>query len=155
MAYFLVTHEGVVHANTELYIRAVAGGERKFIKMLAEKHVVGKQVFDSVLYPVTEAQLQKCLEWVPKIQDVDEDLEKLQEVEGNYDGRTITISKALAQGLIEHRGFEFLRIRDLNQSEKYRLMPKLATTRVCGSAYVALGAVRKGVENPVVVVVSK
>jgi hypothetical protein len=155
MAYFLVKHEGEIYANTDLYYRAVAGGERSFMKMLAERLVSGKTILDQILYPVTKEQRKLCESYNPKFQDVDKDLDALREADEGFDGRVITVPKALAPKLVEHKGFTFLKIRDLNQPEKYRLLPKLATTRVCACSYVALRAVSEGVESPIVVTVSK
>jgi hypothetical protein len=154
MAFYLVVYEGTFYANTELYTRAVAGGERSFMKMLAEGAVAGKPIFDRMMYPVTDEQLTKCQAFEPQYQDIDEELAALREAGEGHEGRTITISKALAQKVVQHKGFEFMKIRDLNQPEKYRLIPKLATVRLCSCTYVALRAVSEGVENPIVVIVS-
>jgi hypothetical protein len=155
MAYFMVKHEGAFYVNAELFYKAVAGGERSFMKMLAGNEVEGKKIFDQILYPVTEAQRKSCALYALKLQDADKELAILRKAESLSEGRVITVHKSMASKLIEHRGFRFIKIRDLNRPEKYRLLPKLAVVRVCSCSYVALDAASEGVEDPIVVVISE
>jgi hypothetical protein len=155
MALYLVKHDGETHANTELYYTAVAGGERSFMKMLAEGKAVGVKLFDQILYRVNEGQRRLCAAYEPKEQDLDEALGRIKKAEaGDIDERRlITVPKALATNLIQCQGFWFMKIRDLDKPNKYQLLPKLATARVCNCSYVALDAVNTAAETPIVVTV--
>jgi hypothetical protein len=152
MAYYLVKHGGETYANAELYM-AVAGGERKFIRMLFAKEAVGKELFDQVLYRVNEEQRRLCEAYEPKEQDLDAALEGIKKAESADGHRVITVAKALAPKLIKRGGFWFMKIRDLSQPDKYRLLPKLATARVGSCSYVALDAVNVAAEKPIVVTI--
>jgi hypothetical protein len=153
MAYFLVKHGGEVYANTELYYVAVAGGERKFMKMLFEGKATGKELFDQVLYRVNEEQRRLCAAYAPKEQDLDADLAGIGKAARDGEYRVITIAKAFAPKTIKHGGFWFIKIRDFSQPDKYRLLPKLATARVCNCSYVALDAANAAVDKPIVVTI--
>jgi hypothetical protein len=153
MAHYLVTYGGEAHANAELYYTAVAGGERKFMKMLAAGQAVGVEMFDQILYRVDEEQRRLCAAYEPKEQDLDEALGRIVKAGEIEEGRVITVPKAFASKLISYKGFRFMKIRDLNKPGKYQLLPKLATARVCNCSYVALDAVSSIVEKPIVVTV--
>jgi hypothetical protein len=153
MAYFLVKHGGSVYANTELYYTAVAGGERNFLRMLHKGEAVGKEIFDQVLYRVDEEQQRLCAEYAPKTQDLDEDLERIEKARDVEDCRIITVPKAFAPKLVKLKGFSFMRIRDLNKPDKYRMLPKLAAARVGVGSYIALDAVRSDTEKPIIVTI--
>jgi hypothetical protein len=155
MAYFLVRHEGAVYANAELYYTAIAGGERSFMKMLAEGTAVGKTILDQILYRTTEEQQRLCEAYAPKTQDFDEAFSRIERFVGEHTGRTIVVSKAFVPTLYRYGVFSFMKIRDLNKPEKYRMLPKLATVRVGQCSYVALDAVNTAVENPIVVTIGK
>jgi hypothetical protein len=151
MAYYLARHEGAVYANGELYFTAIAGGERSFMRMLAEGAVTGKQIFDQIWYPVTEEQEARCREFVPQEQDLDAAFSNIAKAGQREAGRTITIPRGFAPDLREHRGFRFMRIRDFYRPDKYRLLPQLAAVRVGSSSYVAVGAVSTAAERPIVI----
>jgi hypothetical protein len=155
MARYLVKYGGEVYANTELYYTAVAGGERSFMKMLAEGAAVGKTIFDQMLYRVNEEQQRLCAAYEPKTQDLDEALEGIEKAKGVDEYRVITVPKAFASRLVKLKGFRFMRIRDLKKSGKYQMLPKLATARVCNSSYVALDAMRSTVEKPIIVTIGE
>jgi hypothetical protein len=155
MAHYLVTYGGEAYANAELYYTAVAGGERRFMKMLAEGTAVGKTILDQMLYRVNEAQRRLCEAQAPTEQNLDEALGGLEKAKDVDELRVITVPKAFAPELIKFKGFQFMRIRDLAKSGKYRLLPKLASARVCNSAYVALDAVNAATDKPIVVTIGK
>jgi hypothetical protein len=153
MAYFLVTYGGAVYANTELYYTAVAGGERNFLRMLHRGEAVGKELFDQLLYRVDEAQQRMCAPLSPKEQNLDEDLGGIEKARDVEDCRIIRVPKAFASKLIKFKGFQFMRIRDLEKADKYRLLPKLASARVCSGSYIALDAMKAATEKPIVVTI--
>jgi hypothetical protein len=155
MAYYLVRHENKVYANAELYYTAIAGGERSFMKMLANGTAVGVPVFDQILYLTTKEQQRRCEEYSPQTQDTEGALGSISPVGDGFEGRTITISKLFVPPLVRYRGLSFMRIRDFNYSEKYRVLPQLASVRVGSRSYVALDAVNTAAEKPIVVTVGK
>jgi hypothetical protein len=155
-----------VYANDELFIEAVAGGERAFMKMLSEREVVGKKLFDQILYPLTAGQEEWCREYKPTIQNFDEAYKGLNVIskdtvkkvkahmEAGYPNATvITIAERFAPPLYRYRQVTFFKVLDYKAQRKYAIMPKMAAVKVCGRLYVALNAVGVRVENPIIVTI--
>jgi thiol-disulfide isomerase/thioredoxin len=155
-----------VYANDELFIEAVAGGERAFMKMLSERKVVGKKLFDQILYPLTAGQESKCREYKPIVQNFDEAYKGLNVIskdtvkrvkahmEAGYPNSTvITISGHFVPPLYEYRQATFFKVVDYKVQRKYAMVPKMAAVKVCGRLYVALNAVGVRVETPIIVTI--
>jgi hypothetical protein len=152
-----------VYANDELFLEAVAGGERVFMKMLAKGAVVGKDLFDQILYPLTSEQEEKCREYTPVEQDFDAAYRHLNVIskdtvrrvkahmEAGYPNATVvTIPGHLALPLYVYRHATFFRILDYKAQRKYAMIPKMAAIKVCGRVYVALNAVNTHVKTPII-----
>jgi hypothetical protein len=155
-----------VYANDELFIEAVAGGERAFMKMLSERVVVGKKLFDQMLYPLTAEQEIKCREYTPVVQDFDAAYRSLNVIskdtvqkvkahmEAGYPHSTvITIAEHFAPPLYTYRHATFFKVLDYKAQRKYVMVPKMAAIKVCGRLYVALNAVCVRVETPIIVTI--
>jgi hypothetical protein len=155
-----------MYANDELYINAVAGGERAFMKMLSKREVVGKKLFDQILYPVTPEQVETCRAHEPTVQNFDEAYKRLNVVskdtvrrvkahmESGYPNSTvITIAKAFVPPRYEYRQATFFKVLDYKAQRKYAMVPKMAALKVCGRLYVALNAVDIHVETPIIVTI--
>jgi hypothetical protein len=155
-----------VYANDELFIEAVAHGERAFMKMLSKKEVCGRALFDQSLYPLTSAQEEKCREYGLVEQDFDkayrglnvlskETVERIRaRMEEGYPNSTvITIAGHLAPTLYKYRHAAFFKVLEYKAQRKYAMVPKMAAIKVCGRLYVALNAVNIRVETPVIVTV--
>jgi hypothetical protein len=155
-----------MYANVELFVEAVAGGERAFMKMLAEREVAGKKLFDQMLYPLTAEQEKKCREYGPAIQDFDKAYKGLNVIskdtvkqvkahmEAGYPNSTvITIAERFAPPLYKYRQVTFFKVLDYKAQRKYAAVPKMAAIKVCGRLYVALNAVDVRVETPVIVTI--
>jgi hypothetical protein len=153
-----------VYANDELFITAVAGGERAFMKMLSERKVSGKKLFDQLLYPLTAGQEEKCREYKPVEQNFDEAYKGLNVIskdtvknvkahmEAGYpDSTVITIAGHLAPPLYKYRQVAFFKVLDYKAHRKYAMLPKMAAVKVCGRLYVALNAVRIHTDTPIIV----
>jgi hypothetical protein len=166
MSRYLVRFDGAAYANDELYVGAVARGERAFTKMLAKKEVVGKALLDQVLYPLTLEQREACTEYTPTAQDFDEayrclnivsrdTVKQVKEgVSAAFPGASvITLSSKTAPESFKYRHVSFIRVRDYKGANKYRVRPNMAAIRICGRLYIALNAVDVRVETPVIVTI--
>lgn len=166
MSWYLIQWENAVYANDELFIEAVAGGERAFMKMLSERKVSGKKLFDQMLYPLTSEQEAKCREYEPVTQDFDAAYKNLNVVskdtvkqvkahmEAGYPNSTvIAITERFAPPLYKYRQIAFFKVLDYKAQRKYAMVPKMAAVKVCGRLYVALNAVDVHVETPIIVTI--
>jgi hypothetical protein len=166
MSYYLVRWENAVYANDELFIDAVAGGERAFMKMLVKRDAVGKKLLDQTLYPLTAEQEEKCRLYGPAVQDFDEAYRGLnviskdtvkrirKRMEAGYPNSTvITIPKSFVPPLYKYRHVIFFKVRDYKAQRKYAMLPKMAAVKVCGRLYAALNTARVDAETPVIVTI--
>jgi hypothetical protein len=155
-----------MYANNELFIEAVAGGERAFMKMLAEREVVGKKLFDQMLYPLTIGQEAECRKYAPVTQSFDAAYKSLNVIskdtvkkvkahmEAGYPNSTvITITERFAPPLYKYRQVSFFKVLDYKAQRKYAMVPKMAAVKICGRLYVALNAVDVHVETPIIVTI--
>jgi len=167
MSYCLIRFEDHIYANEELYVDAVAGGERQLIKMLAKKEVESKVLLDQALYPLSSAQEKRCLEFSPSVQDFDEFFKYLNVVSkdvikeidsGNcpsLPGATvIKIGRGMLSDLYKYRQVMFFKARDYRKPStyKYRIFERMAAVKVCGCVYVTLNAVDVRIEKPILAV---
>jgi hypothetical protein len=163
MAYFLVQYEGKVYANDDLYIDAIAKGERALIKMLANKVVQKAQLMDQTLYHLTDEQLEVCRKYDPTIQDFDDAFkhinvvskETIRQIQGktslSFPGAAvITVDPAIVLELYKYRRVTFYRVQDYKPGA-YRMVLKMAAVKICGRLYAALNAVNVRVEEPIIV----
>jgi hypothetical protein len=166
MSCYLIQWESAVYANDELFIEAVAGGERAFMKMLSEREVVGRKLFDQMLYPLAAGQEARCREYTPIIQNFDEAYKGLnviskdtvKEVKAHMDAgypnsTVIAIPRHLAPPLYKYRHAAFFKVLDYKAQRKYAMVPKMAAVKVCGRLYVALNAVGVYVDTPIIVTI--
>jgi hypothetical protein len=157
-----------MYANDELFIEAVAGGERSLTRLLSKGAVAGKQLLDRVLYPLTEEQEKKCLEYFPIMQDFDEAYKCLNVLSkhtlgqikarmpvGYHASTVITIPGNLAPPLYKYRQVTFFKVLDYKMQRKYGMVPKMASIKICGHLYVALNAVSVNVEAPIIVTITE
>jgi hypothetical protein len=155
-----------VYANNELFIEAVAGGERAFMKMLSERAVIGKKLLDQMLYPLTAGQEAQCRAYNPEVQNFDQAYKRLNVIskdtvnkvkahmESGYPNSTvITIAGHFAPPLYKYRQVTFFKVLDYKAQRKYAMVPKMAAVRVCGRLYVALNAVDVYVQTPIIVTI--
>jgi hypothetical protein len=167
MSYYLVRWENAVYANDELFISAVAGGERAFMRMLSERSVIGKKLFDQTLYPLTSDQVKKCREYQPAEQDFDTAYRNLNVIskdtvarvrvhmESGYPNSTvISIPKHSAPPLYVYRQAVFFKVLDYKAQRKYAMVPKTAAVKVCGRLYIALNAVNTCVDVPMIITIA-
>jgi len=164
MAYYLIKFNGGTHANDELYYTAIAKGERAFMKMLASKTVVGKELLDQILYPVTGEQQEQCLEYNPTLQDFEDFFKhlnitpkeviaqaKVGECPAIPGAAIITIDARLVPELFKYRQVTFFKARDYKEAEKYKMLPKMAAVKICGCIYIAFNTVDVRIDKPIIV----
>ena len=166
-AYFIVKVNNTTYVNGELYIDALAKGERSFRKMLANKVVVGKLLFDQVLYPITPEQRKICETYNPNIQDIDSALryfnivskETLRQIreqisEAFFNSHVISINSNTLPECCKYKYFTFFKACCWNYEKgnkyKYHALSKMATVKICGYLYIALNAVDVRVEAPII-----
>jgi hypothetical protein len=155
MAYFLVRCEDSAYANLELYRDVVAGGERSFCKRLAAGKVQSRELLGEMLYLVPD-HLESLVQWVEREdQDFDQAVRCLnpapQELLERKDHRVIRIDGRYIAEPYQYNGIRFIRMQDFKDGNKYRVLPKLATIKLCGRRYLALDAVTVGVDDPIIV----
>lgn len=168
MSCYLIRWENAVYANDELFVEAVAGGERAFMKMLSGREVSGKKLFDQMLYPLTAEQESKCREYNPGAQNFDEAYRGLNvlskdtvarvraHMEAGYpNSSVIDIPRRCAPQLYKYRHAVFFKVSDYKEQRKYRMLPKLAAIKVCGRLYVALNAVCVHADSPIIVTIGR
>jgi hypothetical protein len=166
MSCYLIRWEGALYANGELFTEAVAGGERSFMKMLAERKVAGKKLLDQILYPLTEGQEEKCRAHKPMIQDFDGAYKSLNVIskdavervkahmDAGYPNSTVvTVPKRFAPPLYTYRHVTFFKVLDYKMHRKYAMVPKMAAVRLCGRLYVGVNAVDVRVDTPIIVTI--
>jgi len=164
MAFFLVKHDGGVYANNDLYIAAIAGGEKAFMKMLANKEVAGKKLFDQTLYLLTDEQEKRCVEYSPTVQDFEDFYRHLNIISGKVlnqvkegghsslpSATVITVSSEIISEQYKYRQSVFFGVKDFRENGKYQMLSKMAAVKVCGYWYVALNAVDVRIESPIIV----
>jgi hypothetical protein len=155
-----------MYANDELFIEAVSGGERAFMKMLVARNVIGKRLFDQTLYPLTAEQEAKCREYTPAEQDFDAAYKNINvlskdtvrqvkaHMEAGYpNSAVITVAARCAPPLYTYRNVTFFKVLDYKAQRKYAMVPKMAAIKVCGRLYAALNAVNVRVETPIIVTI--
>jgi hypothetical protein len=168
MSCYLIKWEIGVYANDELFIEAVAGGERAFMKMLSGRIVTGKKLFDQILYPLTSEQEEKCRAYRPTVQDFDAAYKRLNilsrdtvkrvkaHMEAGYpNSAVIAVAEHFAPALYNYRQAVFFKVLDYKAQRKYAMIPKMAAVKVCGRLYVALNAVNVYAETPVIVTIDR
>jgi len=165
MAFYMIKYDGSVYANDELYIAAIAGGEKAFMKMLANKKVVSKKLFDQTLHQLTPSEQVMCESHDPTVRDFDGFFKHLNIVSGDVlnqlkkDGKCpslpnatlITVKPSAIGSQYKYRQVSFFRVKDFKQNRKYKMMAKLAAVKVCGFLYVALNAVDVRIDSPMIV----
>jgi hypothetical protein len=155
MAYYVVTYEGKKYASFELYRDAIAGGERPFVSLIAEKRVKGRRLLDEMVFLMTPEALGETKGRIVEQQDLDASLRGIR----GYSGEDIETGKVKEVRL--HKGLvpatynigdrNFIKLRDYPDASRYRMTSQLAALRLCGCWYVALDAVNRGAEHPLVV----
>jgi hypothetical protein len=164
MAYFLIKFEGNTYANWELYMDAIAGGERALIKMVANKTITGKMLFDQTLYPLSDEQKIRCAEYSPIEQDFDKFFKHLNIIskesirqikQGNcsaFPGATlITVRAETVPEQYKYRQATFFKASGYKEAKKYRMLLSMAAIKICGRIYVALNTVNVQVKQPILV----
>jgi protein tyrosine phosphatase len=163
-AYYLIRLEGKVYANEELFISAIAGGERALIKMLNTKVVKGRTFLDQALYPLTEIQQAMCEAYSPTVQDFDttikhfnilakDTIQQIQKRKSDAFPKAVIINvkKEFISDFFTYKYITFFRTKDYKDSRKYNMLPKMAAVKICGSVYIAVKAVDVRVESPIIV----
>jgi hypothetical protein len=151
-------------ANAELFIDAVAGGERSFMRMLSKREVVGRDLLDHVLYPLTAEQENKCRGCEPSVQDFDAAYRGLNIISkdvvkcikthmetGYPNAAVISLAEYPVMPTYRYRHATFFKVLDYKRQSKYRMLPKMAAVKMCGRLYVALNAVNVRVDAPIIV----
>ena len=159
MGYFLVKFEDKIYANTDLYVDAIAKGERAFQKMLG-KSLHGRLVLDQALFPISPEQRALCDAYHPVLQDFDDAIRHLnivskntlEQIAGIFRTAVITIDSAMIPDRLVYKYLTFFKVRDWNDMgvKKYRAIGKMAAIKLCGFLYVALNAVDVRVDAPII-----
>jgi hypothetical protein len=136
------------------------------MKLLSERVVVGKKLFDQMLYPLTSEQEEQCREYTPVEQDFDTAYRGLNVVSkdtvkrvkvhaepGFPNAAVVTIAKHFALPLYPYRHITVFKVRDYKMQRKYAMVPKMAAIKVCGCIYIALNAVNVRVETPIIAMI--
>jgi hypothetical protein len=156
-----------MYASAEMYLEAVAGGERSFIRKVSEGKVKGKEVVGGMLYPLTDEEVKQCETCGAIQQDFDAQFKTLNRLSSEqltavrkrsskeYPGAAlIEVDPAMFVDTFTYRQLVFVRIRDFKHVGKYRMVEKMAKVKLCRNIYVALNAVNIAVEAPYIVTVT-
>jgi len=161
--YYLIRYENSLYANNELYIAAIAKGEKALLKMLSSKAVSGKLLMDQTIYPLTPEEQATCEAYSPIVQDFDEavkhfnvvskeTLERIRAHESEAFPKAVAINvrKETIPEFFKYRHISFFRAMDYRESQKYHMLPKMAAVKICGRFYIAVNAVDVRVETPII-----
>jgi hypothetical protein len=162
--YYLIRYEDKLYANNELYKDAIAGGEKALLKMLSSKKVVGLLLMDQILYPLDPEEENACETiYNPTYQDFDSIVRSLnvlskgtiKEIQSGgseaFPGAAvISIRKEMIPKFYRYRHVTFFKATDYKEGQKYNMLPKMATVKICGRLYVAVNAVSVRVETPII-----
>ena len=161
--YYLIRYENQVYANNELYIAAIAKGEKALIKLLSSRAVTGKLLMDQAVYPLTSAEQAICKTYNPTVQDFDEAIrhfnvvsgETLKEIQAHKskafpNATVVRVKKQTIPEFFTYRYITFFRVMDYREARKYRVLPKMAVVRICGRLYIAVNTVDVRVETPII-----
>jgi hypothetical protein len=169
MAYkhYLVEFENELYINTGLYISAIAKGERAFITMLTNSDIKGVPLLDQILYPITPEQLELCRKYNPIKQSFDDSIRQfnilsiktLREIkEGKSDAfpnaTAISIREETIPKFYRYKYLTFFRVSDYKETNKYNMLPKMASIKIFGSLYIALNSVDVSVETPIIAILN-
>jgi len=161
--YYLIRYENTVYANNELYIDAVARGEKAFIKLLSSKAVTGTPLMDQTIYPLTPTERALCEACDPIAQDFDEAVrhfnrvsqQTLEEIrhhksEAFPNATVISVRRETIREFFTYRYLTFFKAMDYKENRKYYLLSKMAAVKICGRLYIAANAVDVRVETPII-----
>jgi len=169
MAYYLVKIDDKTYANGELYYTAIAGGERAFMKMLANKSVKSIKLLDQDFFLVTEEQEDTCrreysvssldfTDWFKNLNIMSKDsIDAVKKgTSAAFPGATvITVDARFMPKLYKYRQVNFFRAMDYKESGKYRMLHKMAHIKICGRMYIALNTVDVRIDKPILVTLKK
>jgi len=149
--FYLIRYENKLYANNELYIAAIAKGEKALLKLLSKKALVGKELMDQIIYPLTPAEQITCRDYNPTVQDFDDavrhfnvvskttlkEMLKGESIAFSY-ATVINIKRRTLPQTFAYKHLEFFKVMDYKEGQKYRMLSKMAAVRICGRLYIAL-----------------
>jgi hypothetical protein len=133
-------------------------GDAGIIRAVAENELSQLKLFDNVLFSVEDRHRRHYDNLAPQteLQQVDADIKMLQKIDKPVPEKSvIAVQKESVVALYERSGFRFVRLSDITDVRKYRLQVRMACLQICGSIYVALDAVTKGIVDPIVVTIKE
>lgn len=161
--YYLIQFENKLYANSELYIGAVAKGEKALLKLLSSKAVAGKLLMDQTLYPLAPSEQTICRGYNPTVQDFDDAIrhfnivsrETLKEIRSGKSeafprASVVSIRKETMPEIYKYRHIKFFKAMDYRENQKYYMLTKMAAVKICGRYYIAANAVDVRVETPII-----
>ena len=144
MAYYMITFGAKLYTNAELY-RAYHGlTDAQFVRSLAQGKLEARSLLDNVVVSVTKQEATKMIERFASItmQDVDRAVSELEPAQGGE-----PLPTGFEVLVLEEIKKKFVKFNELEIEKKYAKREKMATIRVCGALYVALGHRKKGQEG--------
>ena len=146
MAYYMITFGAKLYTNAELY-RAFHGiTDAQFVRRIAAGQVNARSLLGNVVISISKSEATKMVERFASItmQDIDRAIAELEPAQG---GEPLPAGfEVLA---LEETRKRFVKFNGLEIEKKYAKRDKMATIRVCGALYVALGHRKKGQDGMV------
>ena len=148
MAYYIVKNSGETFANIDLYIEAISGGERTFMRDIARGKVKCREILGEAMYQIDRETEKSLMELSPTVQDIDSVLacfgkaptfEWAKELYSEGTKNRI-LQVPPCEDIMKFRAFDFLKVRNFTWQNKYRLLEHTATLQVCGTKFIVLGA---------------
>jgi hypothetical protein len=155
MAYYKVKIDGKMYVNQHLCRVAHRIGDIGVSKAVAKGELTQKQVFDNVVYLLTEENkhLYSDIQSV-QLQDIDDTIARFVKLsEEEVEGAKTLFNVASNVETLAYKGFRFVRLGDITDAYKYRAQERMAVLHICGSIYVALDAKVDTEKSPVVVTI--
>jgi hypothetical protein len=150
---------------------AISGGERALVKMVANKTITGKMLFDQTLYPLNDKEKTKCADYSPVFQDFDkffrrlnilskESLKEIKEgscpafppsAKRSCSAAVLALRKEAVGEQFKYRQATFFKVTGFKEVKKYRMLAAMAAIKICGRLYAVLDAVDVQVKEPIII----
>lgn len=155
MAYYKLTVDGKAYVNQQLYQVANKQSQGGIARAVADGTVVQKVLFDSLLFSIEDSKKDTYVPFTALTQDQDVDvaLKRILRSTGDETATVVEIPAELNTKIYHYKGFEFVRLVDVTDPQRYRLQDKMPKIHVFGGIYVALNAKTDQEKEPVIVTI--
>jgi hypothetical protein len=153
MAYYMVKHGGAAYANRDLVKSIFNTGDAGLLRLIADGSIKQQCILDMFVYELKEEYISvasnmcSSVEW----QDIDKVTEEFFSVSyANPDTCTIVEVQSSIK-TYNLNGAEYIRVMDMQEGRKYRMLDTTACLTYLSKKYIALDMFVRGEKAPIVV----